>query len=51
MEEFGPAKPVFENISLIETKNYPLNLDEDAYTLTIETYTDGKIIYIRTIIK
>ena len=43
MEEFGPAKPVFENISLIETKNYPLNLGEDAYTLTIETYTDGKI--------
>ena len=43
MEEFGPAKPVFENISLIETKNYPLNLGQDAYTLTIETYTDGKI--------
>ena len=43
MEECGPAKPVFVDISLIETKNYSLNLGEDIYTLTIETYTDGKI--------
>ena len=43
MEECGPAKPVFVDISLIETKNYSLKLGEDIYTLTIETYTDGKI--------
>ena len=53
MEEFGAAKPIInaENITpdqkeqngLIETKNYKLNLDNDTFLLTIETFPNENI--------
>ena len=53
MEEFGAAKPIInaENITpdqkeqngLIETKNYKLNLDNDTFLLTIETFSNDNI--------
>lgn len=54
--EYEPAKPIGEDVnpkktpnpddmpnSQIENKVYKLNLDKDIYSLTIETFTNGKI--------
>lgn len=59
MEEYEPAKPPIineenttpqfpenpNNNKIIENKNYIFYLDKEAFSLNIETYTNGKIIF------